>query len=628
MTYTLDRLNIVRDIDEQTPLIVITEIAEAHNISFDRSKTTDAAYLRNMVKTIKTKKVLNVKHPIKDLERMSICKYLGITSIDTDSEREASIVGQWTPAQLVEILDYWQDLRRLLDSYQDIKIVIDSIGPPTLMHPKSLNACFLYKICTNNGMVIPKDVTLDHLGALASITQQSAKVCVDLLNSFIVRSSLDRLLPLFCSMPEKHIKDFTPLRSDIVRDTYVPVTYQDLESLTNNHYFMNNYHIINPKNDCEAVASAALKYEYNLFRIPFPLVNYHKLKQLDMESIQNFVPGYCDVEKLKKNPLIYRLDYCFDVEIPPQFYSRTALRRLKNREGLLSSTAGSIYIDLQVRYLSLNFYDGWYPTVRNVETPFICEEVQDMDSSLIICYGVFSENMIALHVEELTMMFRQHQSFINKLCNPHDVFSKESIKKLKLICSEPVADDYARQKRIECFNEISFVEHLDAMTGETLHRFYLLYSGLSTDRKQFIKHAITLIYHMALYMRNWRGPDTDHPVSEIVSDDQINIDSRVTESIAAFENFLATDQTIAVEILKLPIFRYHDITSRFYSANTTKEGYTLLERINIVKSGDSNNQNSCIKISSNWFAASAYRYSQMLGLPLPFEITQWKFVYN
>jgi hypothetical protein len=55
---------------------------------------------------------------------------------------------------------------------------------------------------------------------------------------------------------------------------------------------------------------------------------------------------------------------------------------------------------------------------------------------------------------------------------------------------------------------------------------------------------------------------------------------------------------------------------------SASEGLTIGNRLHILKTGedDEHGYSSCMRLTSNWFAGSAYRYLTIIGEEKPFEI--------
>ena len=133
-----------------------------------------------------------------------------------------------------------------------------------------------------------------------------------------------------------------------------------------------------------------------------------------------------------------------------------------------------------------------------------------------------------------------------------------------------------------------------------------------------------------------------------VSDNPYEVEVRVTEAIALFETavgwggrrppqpppsgleqvsgaLMNTDLEISPEkslselILGLPLLKYAD--GKYIPIRSTKEGTSIRERLEIVKKGDEHpDYTSCIRLTSNILAVTAYRIMEVLGLPPKFDI--------
>src|SRR5438093_207691 len=93
----------------------------------------------------------------------------------------------------------------------------------------------------------------------------------------------------------------------------------------------------------------------------------------------------------------------------------------------------------------------------------------------------------------------------------------------------------------------------------------------------------------------------------------------VTNSIALFENSCKSLDKVGTLIINLPLVIYRD--GAYQTSNEARNGYTIGERVNIVKKGNSTgNTASCIRLSSNWICSTAHKYIVSLGFPAPFDI--------
>ncbi len=74
---------------------------------------------------------------------------------------------------------------------------------------------------------------------------------------------------------------------------------------------------------------------------------------------------------------------------------------------------------------------------------------------------------------------------------------------------------------------------------------------------------------------------------------------------------------------KLPLvkFKMRGDELAFEPSTNENQGITIIDRVNITKAGETTeNQYSCIRMSSNLFLSSGYYYSQICSLSVPFDI--------
>jgi len=75
----------------------------------------------------------------------------------------------------------------------------------------------------------------------------------------------------------------------------------------------------------------------------------------------------------------------------------------------------------------------------------------------------------------------------------------------------------------------------------------------------------------------------------------------------------------------LPLLIYRD--GVFNASQQREYGLTLGDRLRLIRSGENtDNMNSCIRMSSNWLCASAYKYMQQINMEPPFEIRSLRYI--
>ena len=150
------------------------------------------------------------------------------------------------------------------------------------------------------------------------------------------------------------------------------------------------------------------------------------------------------------------------------------------------------------------------------------------------------------------------------------------------------------------------------------------------DRKLFETSLIKLL-EAGMSMRGWNVvTEKDfYPVKSVNTVIEPSLQDKVSDqvngSIIDFENSLSKMTLQNANLIRNLSLVLYQVTSddklSFKESNDFDEGFTIMDRIKIVKDGEkSNNTCSCIRLSSNWLCSSAYYYIVALNLEPPFII--------
>ena len=381
---------------------------------------------------------------------------------------------------------------------------------------------------------------------------------------------------------------------------------------------------ITPRTNNEAVVLAALNYKIDLSMMQRPLLEYALLET------QPYIPHDLRMRRIvQRNSQILRLDVNFNPNLPERLYSEADLRALVMSSGhqAVELITDSPYLLLQMSYATNNFYAGYYPNIVNSETLFSCDDISELDDHVLICYGSRITGLTALRYSELTQAFNNSRCFRNPLSNERArdhweiFFPANAVRKLKTITSNPIPGEsqMAAAERNALYRAI--VETELFADGNNIRCRELLEAFNSVDEmtKGCIRNALLKLFELAMFMRGWRR-FTAFPISGNQSvTDQNQIDANVTEALNIFESTCAAMGPLGSMLLDLPLLDYR--AGEYVASADASQGYTIRERLAIVKQGDNAaTMNSCIRISSNWLAASAHRYMQVVAMPAPFEI--------
>jgi hypothetical protein len=315
----------------------------------------------------------------------------------------------------------------------------------------------------------------------------------------------------------------------------------------------------------------------------------------------------------------------FNPHFPVSFYSAPVLKRLVQFEGYstFDSRNNNEYELLQVAYLTNTFYPGKHYQISNIMTPIFLDKISTLDNQLIVSYGCKNDKLIAFRYMELARYFETNKNFTNPT-SIHEKFSVISIKKLKNICSLRTAYDtidsvyektYLRRVIIE-------TEIYQSTNMEKVIDLRNRYFESSPFQKEKIIQALKSFLDLGMYMRGWSGVGA-YPLQTAPVHDQDQINIKVTLEFDKFEQLCnnLNEETIKIgdQIMQLPLLQYSD--GEFSVSTDSFNGLTIRDRLELVKKGDDRNTpiSSCIRLSSNWICASAYRYLEILGSP-PFNI--------
>lgn len=609
---TLSRLEITGRIDDQTPYCVLAEIGDAHGVNYDYAQFNNPNYIRNFIDSINTTDIVAVRPPYEHRQ----CQYI-VRFINNRCE--------WRRQVLEEAFIFLQ--RYMGNNYSLPSDPNFRYGLQTPTSTSSLNACVLYKLCRHYGITVSRDITIEQMATAIRLLLQPVVVIRNLVTERSLRAEKALLINMLLRTPQFSEININTLNMDEGHHANDPVTYDILDT-TQRHLREPGraWKRILPESNNEAVVLAAINYKIDLTHANNPLFEYQLLAN------SPYIPSDEHLRRiLQRNRNYLRLDINFNPILPPSLYLEEDLRVMALNEGYLAAdfATATIYELLQVAYVSNTFYSGWYPTISNAGTLFSGDEILELDDNVIICYGCRNEQLTALRYSELTMAFQTAHNFVNPLVR-NGFFEPISIRKLKIMTSHPRPGEsiQASQERHQLYTTILETEIFNDINNERARELRTVYLAADAQIQQRMQQALTYLFEMAVYMRGWMGPRTDYPIERAPSDpaQQHVVDQNVTTAIQRFEGECYELGDPGRLILRLPLLRYQSEhpglrPGEFTASADSNQGLTIQDRITIVKEGDSSrNTNSCIRLSSNWFAASAYRYMQVVGMVPPFRI--------
>jgi len=613
----LSRLLITGYVHENTPLCVLIEIADAHGIKYDPKHLDNPLFSHHLLSTINKTPISCIGH-IKGIDEWGyiarfVNKEIGWTT------------GKLTPAYnfLLTFMNTETALHKLPESFV--------IGSQTGTTPFSINACILYKICVQQMLTINARTTINQMAyavrMLSEPTESILRRTKSLLSTNLTRTDLINVLllsphqiqdPEPCIMEEEiNYKAIPNVHISYDYLTRVHIELHDIKSLRNR---------IDPNTNDGAVALAALNYSIDISKAINPMREYKILK---INTKNEYVP----VDKwlhywYSLNPILFDLSISFNPIFPISYYDTRTIDNMIHNAGYTSAEIADSepYELLQLEYLSETFYLGEIPNMKTEETPILLDNIKDVEYGQLLCFGQLDFPMSPISIIELTQLFSNNKNFSN-IFRRDSIFTKTAISKLKLLMQSNIGPNpriplsaETIGVRANLLNRINGVEILLQSNDLPSRDLSSIYNDSLPDTKKSIYSALLNILHLGMYMRGWIG-DGNYPIiyAPAPPENEPDISQKITTSMLSFASICRSLGPIGYRILHLPLILYKD--GEYQPAIDIAEGLTIVDRIDIVKDGNNtNNVNSCIRLSSNWFCSSAHKYIMCIGFPAPFDI--------
>lgn len=624
----LTRLDITGLIDSQTPKDVLIEIANAHGIRYDESHLDHEIYFNQLVHQIYVTNVPRV-------------------SINVNSHRAiarfVNYQGQWTTTSLISAFHF---LIRYFDraAFSSIPDNFD-IGLQTPDHPYRLNACVLYGYCRYYDLQTTYQTSMTDMVQLIQLVRYPTinlrSQILDRLNaSTLSKSDYINILMLMRSNHHSSSQSVTqptvqPVTQPTVRSSSQPndeprksqPTFAELTMVAQRYRRDRNLVQSSPlraNNNVEAIVYAAIIHQLDLSEVDDPSREYLALTRLPyvpyhvefQERIRSRVPGL-------NSPY---LNECFNPYLPREFYSSNVLNELARKEGYKPEEiqTGDVYELLQVAVLSMTFYHGKYGQIKNTQTVTNLDHLSELNVHEVVCYGIRGQEMQAYTYAELKSTFETLRNFQDPVGVLGTQFSHLAINKLQGLASNPRDSNESPnhyQIRLQLSQVIQSVKLCLDNTFRECTTLVETYRTLSGIQKLQVQNAVMSLHRLAMFMRGWDGRSAMPLTSAPVHNRQGEIDIRVSEAIVEFEKCCDNLGSIGLRLSILPLLQHRD--GRFVASTDQSDGLTIRDRLNIVKAGDhSDNISGCIRLTSNWLAATSHYLMNVLGMPLPYDIHQ------
>lgn len=616
----LSRLLITGSIHEHTPICVLSEIADAHGLKYDRREHKSYAFAHDLITLITNSDIISVS-PIDNIKNITELQYIA---------RFINKNVQWTGSKLSIAYHFMTQFMGNDDPL--IKIPLDfHVGLQTPDNLQSINACILYKICTYFKVNINHLTTIDQMAFCVRMLRTPLDSLTRRTESFIKRDANRIDLINILALSPFEINDPNPsIPEGNIDYSITPKCDTSHEILSILHNSLNDIRFlqnkIDPVTDAGSIALAGMNFNIDISKSQCPIKEYITLKSMgrnDYVPIDNWFKYW-----YQKNFNLFDLSISFNPLFPSAFFQNNQLNSICINEGYTPNDVANDgpYELLQLAYISETFYYGEIPTMKNVQTPINLDNISDIPYGQLLCFGIRELQLLPISMTELIELFTTNQNFSSPF-RYDSIFSTFAINKLKNIVRNPISPSpkiplslETMQIKSRLYEIITRIELVLKNTDDPTRQLSFTYRNASPDTKQLIRNTLTKLLHIGMYMRGWDGI-SNYPVVKAPvppeREHQIAID--ITKSISEYESSCRSLGKIGNQINSLPLVIYKD--NQYQLSNNISDGLTISDRISIVKDGDqTNNIASCIRLSSNWLCASAHKYIIAIGMPIPFDI--------
>ncbi len=610
----LSRLLITKTVDTKTPLCVLKEIASAHSIHVDKKHESLSDLSARLVSCIYEQKVPILTNISSQEQLSNVARF-----VNGDVE--------WSRGSLKKAYEYLMGFSSDINPLRQISADF-TVGQQSPHDIYSLNACVLYKICTYHNIILKPESTLIQMSFAVRLLFENPFVLLKRVISSLEQnksaSNLVNMLMLSDSGKSVNSNTTNDTVIDIINFNDIPQKNSNMcDSLSKKHSKYSNLdnlrRLLEPKSELMAISLSAMVYSIDISKSAKPIEEYKSLKISDN--------GYVPIDHWMRywksvNPDMFDLTKTFNPFFPNEYYNESDLISMVKYEGYDTNGMNDYYEEMQVIYLSKTFYYGLMPNIGVMETPIELHHPDEVRTYELLCYGSSESSFLPITMQELINVFKHTKTFVNPF-EKNAFFSKESINKLKNILDTKYVPIALKEDLLNVIDDVEISLH--NKDAETV-KFVEMYNTQSDELKMKIANTLQCLLKLGMYMRGWNGIDP-YPVevAHVPISFMPNVDENVNLYVSKFNKKCIALGDIGTMIKELPLVQFID---NIYNPSThDRYGITIEDRLRIVMYGnETNNTESCIRLSSNWICASAHKYLRCIGKRVSFEIKKLRHI--
>lgn len=588
--YELNRFKDLIFVDKTTPLDVLFFIIKTNPCSKPPESYKNIKDFKKLCDIISQSE--KIKIDLKNIQGKDL-SYLATYMNPLEKE--------WTKKTLTKAFEHHVNFFKNLNKDSVLNFNMENIGAKTAKKPENIDIVMLYRYCQEKKISTVSEDNISSIYNKIKYNDMSEKDIVSKIVTRLKTFNKDNLISLLHDI--KSIKNTDKISYD-GKTFNKPDTYDICSRIF--------------YTDEEAVFIAASKFHIDLRDSTCPSLElsfYSNKKGEYIPRCKKFRNKYLKNKDFYDLTKFWKPSFC-------NFYNDNILQILANIENLNRNERNDIIMSLNSRFLMKNFYQGYLPFLKEEETLLYNNEIKNIDKKEIICYGIMeSEKFIILTPEEIEASFRAYSNFLD-FENADEKLEEMPMTKLIKICETNLEN----KTYLKLYETIEDVKVKLRLVDDIISDFEKIYKNDSTGKiKSQIDEFLKLLFESSMYMRGWKvGKNTDYPLKRDdcnwASDNHTaDVFKNSSLSLTALTDFVeAMDKKIKKIIKKLPLICYN---KNFIKSKSKDEGLTVMDRIEIVK-GKYDSVYSCIRMSSNCIAGSAYYYYNVVKNQKLFNIKE------
>lgn len=487
-------------------------------------------------------------------------------------------------------------------------------GFQTNQKPHRVNLFMLYLLCCTLGLPTNFETTPEELERLVKLHRstdyqlgrQITRTLKLIGRSHIVATLASNKIAL----PED---DFTTWDYDLNHYPYHNFVLDDAKFEVFLGQLARSTEPIEPENNIAAVILGAVRYHLDLSYCKDPLLEYFLLEN---HGIEAYIPddSWCKFW-YQKNPRLFDVRQTYNPWFPKSFYLYNHFGENILANETCEITKETIHSTLRELSQTDNIQVGLVPGLLGEKSAIYLEDLSTTNDE-VLSISIW-RNGTCKNYGITKQEFHDYLLCRNDFVSPFDsnvVLHPRIIHKYCQMMDDP-------QLTIQVERIYALINSSTAALEKLAHH----YQHAEEEVRNQVSLATSTLLDLAMYMRGWNGID-EYPISLAITPTEFfeQLLCNVTDTIQKLETICCTIPH-ELNILHLPLVCYRD--KNYVMSTNELDGITIKERLDIVKGGENiDNEASCIRITSNWFASSSIRIMEQLGIKPPFHIGDLRYV--